>query len=199
MEVTTVKKRIAILAAAAVLLVTGCSAEEVASNLVNRSSPTEAPATEAAPTATPGPKETVLALKETGTIGDWEVCVKKASVKNKITNGKYRYFKPTKGKTYIVFDLSVKNNGTKEGDFLPRVGLKNKMVQAILVDANEEEYKPIQLLAYDKDIVTKSIKPSKKKTGIVVFEVPKKVGKDKDNLELQLGTMQEKLLYSVGK
>lgn len=181
------------------LIVTGCSAEEVANKLNSGSTTTEAPATEATPTATPGPKETVLALKETGTVGDWEICVKKAAVKSKIMDGKIRYFKPTKGKTYVVFDLSVKNNGTKKEEFLPRVGLKNKMVQAILVDANEEEYKPIQLLAYDKDIVTKSIKPSKKKTGIVVFEVPKKVGKDKDNLELQIGTMQEKLLYSVGK
>lgn len=193
------RKGIALFMICASLIVTGCSAGEVADTLSNNSSSTEAPATQAAPTATPGPKETVLALKETGTVGDWEICVKKASVKNKITNGKYRYFKPAKGKTYVVFNLSVKNNGTKEEDFLPRVGLKNKMVQAILVDTEDTEYKPMQLLAYDKDIVTKSIKPAKEKSGILVFEVPKKVGKDKDNLELQLGTTQEKLLYSVGK
>lgn len=193
------RKGIALCMVCASLIVSGCSAEKVVDKLNNGSTVTAAPATEAAPTATPGPKETVLALKESGTIGDWEVCVKKASVKNKITNGKYRYFKPTKGKTYVVFNLSVKNNGAKEEDFLPRVGLKNEMVQAILVDTEETEYKPMQLLAYDKDIVTKTIKPSKKKSGILVFEVPKKVGKDKDNLELQIGTTQEKLLYSVGK
>lgn len=182
------------------LVVTGCSAGDVVSQFGDNASATEAPAVmQAAPTATPEPKETVLAIKETGTIGDWEVCVKKASVKNKIMNGKYRYFKPAKGKTYVVFNLSVKNNGSKQANFLPYAGLAGKMVRAILVDTGENEYKPMQLLSYDKDMVGKSIKPSKKESGIVVFEVPKKVGKDKDNLELTIGTTQERLLYSVGK
>lgn len=181
------------------LIVTGCSAGDVVNQISSNSSATEAPATQAVPTATPGPKETVLAMKETGTVKNWEVCVKNVSVKDKIVDGKRRYFKPGKGKTYVVFSLSAKNKGSQQENFLPSVGLKNKMMRAILVDANEKEYKPTQLMAYNKDLLSKSIEPSKKKSGIVVFEVPKKIGKNTDDLELHIGTAQEKLLYSVGK
>lgn len=193
------KKGIALFMICTSLIVTGCSAGDVVNQISSNSSATQAPATQAVPTATPGPKETVLAMKETGTVKDWEVRVKKVSVKNKIVDGKIRYFKPGKGKTYLVFSLSVKNKGSQQEQFLPSVGLKNRMMKAVLVDANEKEYKPIQLMAYSKDLLTKSIKPSEKKSGIVVFEVPKKLAKNKDDLELHIGTNQEKLLYSVGK
>lgn len=181
------------------MIVTGCSAGDVVNQMSSNSYATKAPATQAVPTATPGPKETVLAMKETGTVKDWEVRVKKVSVKNKIVDGKIRYFKPGKGKTYLVFSVSVKNKGSQQEQFLPSVGLKNRMMKAVLVDANEKEYKPMQLMAYSKDLLAKSIKPSEKKSGIVVFEVPKKLAKNKDDLELHIGTNQEKLLYSVGK
>ena len=189
------KKLAATLLICSSLLLAGCSAGDAVDQLTSNSSKTTA--TPAAPTATPGPTETNLSLKEKGTIGDWEVNVKKVAVKRKIKNGKYRYFQAGKGKTYAVFTVTVKNNGKKDAAFLPRVGLKNQMVQALLTNQKETEYKPTQLLSYDKDIVTKTIPASSQKTGIITFEIPKKDGQNKKDLKLVFDMSKEKLLYSI--
>lgn len=184
--------------ACAALLITGCSANQVkdAVNTVTNST-TEATATPA-PTNTPAPKETTVALGKKAKIGDWNVCVKKVSVTQKIQNGKYRYFKPSKGNSYVLFSLSARNNGKKNETFLPSVGLANKMNSAILYYKDEYEYKPTQLLSYDKDLLTKKIQPLTTKSGVIAFEVPKKVAKAKKQLKLKIGTKSENVTYPLG-
>lgn len=197
------RKKAILLLTCAVFLMTGCSANQL-SNAVNNAADTLSKGNDAAmptntpaPTSTPGPKETALALGKKATIGDWKVCVKKASVKQKITNGKYRYYNPGKGKSFVVFSLSARNNGKKTEEFLPRVGYENKMVKATLYYKDEYEYSPSELLSYDKDLVTKKIQPLSTESGVIAFEVPKKVAKAKKQLKLKIGTKAETLVYPV--
>lgn len=189
------RKEIVALFVCASIFMTGCSAGDMEDKL-SESTPS---ATAAVPTATPGPVEKKLSLKEKGTIGDWDVTVRKVAVKKKIINGKYRYFQAKKGNFYAVFSMTVKNKGEKEDKFLPFVGVVNRIVQAKVIDQSQKEYKPTQLMGYDKDIVAEVIKPGSKKTGIVVFEIPKKAGKNVKKLTLTFEKNKEKLVYSLGK
>lgn len=186
------------------LILVGCSEDsnEITSSSDGASATTEndaknASSPTAAPTPEPAAKE--LSLKDKGKVGDWEICVKKAAVKNKINNGKYRYFKAEKGQTYIVLTVTVKNAGKEKEKFLPYVGIKGKMLQALITSSDNEEYKPTQLLGYNKDLVDKSMNTSEKKTGTIAFQIPKKAAKDKKNLKLSFEKGEEKLLYSLGK
>lgn len=176
--------------------ITGCFAGDMASTINDQVSSTDAPTDVPAPTATPGPKETVLALKKKGTAGDWEMCVNKMSVTKRINDGKYRYFKPNKGKVYVAFSMSVKNKGKKAATFLPRLGMKDEMIQGRLRDEKGKEYDMVQLIGYSKDLVYESVKPSEKKKGIITFEIPKKMAKKAKSMTLELGTSEEKLVYN---
>ncbi len=73
------------------------------------------------------------------------------------------------------------------------------MIQALITSADNQEYKPTQLLGYNKDLVDKSMNTSEKKTGTIAFQIPKKAAKDKKNLKLSFEKGEEKLLYSLGK
>lgn len=197
------KRLIAALCICLSLILVGCSegSDEITSS-VGGSSTTENGANSAskptaAPTPEPAPKD--LSLKDKGKVGDWEICVKKVDMKTKINNGKYRYFKAEKGQTYAVLTVTVKNTGKEKEKFLPYVGIKGKMVQALITSPDNQEFKPTQLLSYNKDVVDKSMEPSEKKSGIIVFQIPKKVAKDKKNLKLSFEKGEEKLLYSLGK
>lgn len=180
--------------------ITGCFAGDMASTISDYASPTDVPAptAEPTPTATPGPKETTLSLKKKGTAGDWEMCVKKMTVTKRINDGRYRYFKPHKGKLYVTFSMTVKNKGKESATFLPRVGMKDKMIQGHLTDEKGKEYDMVQLIGYSKDLVYKSVGPSQKRSGIITFEIPKKMSKKTKSMTLELGTSEEKLIYSLG-
>lgn len=150
-----------------------------------------------APTETPAPVEEQLSLGKKATIGNWNVCAKKAEVKNKIKSSKYLYFKPKTGNTFVVFTMSAKNNGEKAEALLPSIGYQNKMITATLISKDGDEFKPSALTGYDKDLAGKTIKASASKTGLVAFEVPKKVGKSKKDLTLKIGTVSENVTYTL--
>lgn len=181
------------------LLMSGCSATKLTAQLEDAINNTEDQSPETAkteiPTGTPGPKETQLALNKKGKVGDWNICVKKAAIKKKIKDGSYRYYKPNKGKLFVVLSLAVRNKGKKSETFLPRVGYENKMVKATLYYKNEYEYSPTELLSYDKDFAGKTIQPLTTEKGIIAFEIPKKIARAKKNLTLRIGTKSEYLIY----
>lgn len=180
------------------LLLVGCSTGNEAGNSANEAT---APAAknEATSTPTPEPAQKELSLKEKGTIGDWEISVKKLSIQNKVKRSNGIYYQARKGKTYAVLSVTVKNNGKEDDTFLPYAGIKGKMLQALLVVQDKDEYKPTPLMGYSKDLATKKIKSSEKKSGIIVFEIPKKDGKNKKNLKFTIEKGDEKLLYSLAK
>lgn len=191
------KKAYLLILFAALVLTAGCSSEQLTETLSNIDKPTPASAETPAPTETPAPEQPVLSLGEKTTIGDWEVNVKSVSVKQKIKNGKYQYFKPGKGNTFLVVSMSSKNKGKKAAQFLPRFGMKDKTTVATLYYQTEYEYNPTELMGYKKDLTTKSIQPLTKESGIVVFEIPKKTAKSKKELTLGFQVGDESITYSL--
>ena len=180
------------------LLLAGCSSPakdiaETVKNVTNNSDPTSTPE----PTGTPAPKETKLALGKKGSIGDWDIRVKKAEIRTKIKNGKYRVFEPDKGEKFVTITATVRNKGKEKSSFLPRVGYKDKMLTATLYYKEKYEYQPLELLSYDKDLVGTQVNPLSNKSGIIVFSVPKKVAKAKGKLLLKIGTSTENVTYSL--
>lgn len=193
------RKLVALLSCAAILM-TGCSSDQLTETL-NQAADTVASVTESTPeptpTPTPAPVATELELGKKGNIGDWKVCVKKAETKKKIKNGQYRYFEAGKGNKFVIVSMSVSNNGKESGEFLPRVGYEDTMIAATLYYEDEYEYKPTQLLSYDKDLAAKDIQPLSTEKGVIAFEVPNKVAKNKKNLKLKIGTSTDYLVYSL--
>lgn len=157
----------------------------------------ESTAGDTAAESTAAPEAAELKLGKNTTIGDWKICAKKISSPKQIKNGSYRYFQPSKGNSFIVVDMSVRNNGTKGAEFLPRVGLKDQTVLAKLVYADGSDYSPTQLLAYDKDLTTKKIESNKTKNGILVFDIPKKIAKKKKDLKLTFTLDETTVTYSL--
>lgn len=194
------KKKVLLLFTCTTLLMAGCAGSKIANtvdkisdSISSEQKPTAAPT----PVSTPGPKETKVALGKKGTAGDWKIGVKSVSVKTKINNGKYRQYKPGKGKSFVVISLSAKNNGEKMTEFLPRIGMVDKAVTATLIYQDKYEYSPTELLSYDKDLTTKKIQPLATESGIIAFEVPKKVAKQKKKMKLKIGLKKDYLIYDL--
>lgn len=151
----------------------------------------------AEPTATPKPKDKVISIGKKGSVGDWKFTVKKCTIKKKIKSGSYRYFEASKGEKFVLFNISVRNNGKKAATFLPRFGYENEMVCATLYYKDKYEYKPTQLLAFDKDLLTDTIQPLTTEKGVIAFEVPNKVAKNKKNMKLRIGTAEDYVDYKL--
>lgn len=193
------KKSLLIAICAVFVLTTGCSSSS------NQLSDTLSPATEstptsteeAAPTDTPVPEPEVLSLGKKASLGDWDIKVKKASIKKTIKDGSYRYFKPSDGNSFLLVSLSVKNNGKTDQSFMPRIAQKSKDIIATLYYQNEYEYSATQLIGYDKDLTTESIKPLNTKNGVIAFEIPKKTIKSTKELTLSFSIGDESITYSL--
>ncbi len=201
------KRTIALLAAltcttAIVLSGCGASTAEKAANLIGTVSDqaNENSATET-PTATPEPTPTTTQLKlgEKAQVGDWTFKVKKVSTKKMFKINDYSGYKPTDGNTFVCLSMSVKNNGSEEQNFLPMMGLENKMVTATLIYQDQYEYKPTELSGYKKCLTNEYIKPLSKKSGLVVFDVPKKVAKNLKEATVKIGTVNENVVYPLKK
>lgn len=182
---------------ATLVLMSGCSSDPLTETLSSLSDSTPAVTATSAPTETPAPQDTILSLGKKGTVGNWELNVKKVSVSKKIKNGKYQFFKPGKGKSFVVVSMSAKNKGEKAEQFLPRVGLRNKMIIAKLYYKDKYEYSATELMGYDKDLTTESIDPLEKASGILAFEVPKKASKSKKQLTLNFKVDEESVSYKL--
>ncbi len=196
-------RKLALVLTCTFLCLAGCASEQsstpVNSSIENNAgdSNSSTAAETPAPTETPAPAEEMLALGKKATIGSWNVSVKKAEVKNKIMTSKYLYFKPKTGNTFVVITMSAKNNGETAEALLPSIGYENKMITATLSSKDGDEFKPSALTGYDKDLAGKSIEASASKTGVVAFEVPKKVAKSKKDLKLKIGTVDENITYTL--
>lgn len=197
------RKKSLLLFTCTALLLAGCSGNSLSDTVDKVSDPvaetqkTPAATATAAPTSTPGPKETSLSLGKKSTAGDWKICAKKASVKTMINNGSYRQYKPGKGKSFVVISLSARNNSKKSEQFLPRLGYENKMISATLIYQGKKEYAPTQLIGYSKDLVTATVKSKTTKNGIITFEVPTKVAKKLKKIKLKIGTKMDYLIYDL--
>lgn len=179
---------------------TGCggsAVKKLADTAKEISEQSDATSTPNGPTATPAPKETALAMKKTGKVGDWKFTVKKLSTKKTIKTSKYMEAKASDGNLLVLATLSVTNDGKKEATFLPRVGREDTMMTAKLIYKDNYEYQPSSITGYDKDMAAKSINPLSKKSGIIAFDVPKKVAKDLKSCRIRIGTKSEAIVFSA--
>lgn len=180
---------------------TGCGTSAVkrlADTAKEISEQSDATATPSGPTDTPAPKETALALKKAGKVGDWKFTVKKLSTKKTIKTSKYIEQKPSdSGNLFVLVTINVTNSGKKEATFLPSVGLENTTMTAKLIYKDNYEYMPTFITGYDKDILNKRIDPLSKKSGVVTFSVPKKVAKDLKSCKIRIGTKGEAVVYNA--
>ena len=154
-----------------------------------------------APTATPEPTPatTQLKLGDKAQVGDWTFKVKNVSTKKVFKISDYTGYKPADGNIFVCLSMSVENKGGEESKFLPMVGLENTMITAILYYQDQYEYKPSDLTSYDKCLTNEYIKPLNKKSGVVVFEVPKKVAKNLKQATVKIGTVNENVVYPLTK
>lgn len=180
-------------------VLTGCRGSSVsklantAKNIADNATATATPIP--TPTPTPAPKETSMALKKTGKIGDWKFKVSKVVTKKKINTSKYISATAAKGNLLVIASVSVTNNGKEESTFLPRVGRENTMLTAKLIYKDGYEYQPSSITGYDKDLIGKNIEPLSKKSGVVAFDVPKKVAKNLKTCKIRIGTKGEAVIY----
>lgn len=179
-------------------LLAGCATSSVkkladtAKDIAENSSAT---ATPNGPTPTPAPKETAIALKKTGKIGDWSFKVTKATAKAKIKTSKYMEAKASKGNLLVLVSASATNNGKEKAAFLPRIGRENEMITAKLIYKDGYEYQPSMVTGYDKNLAGEQIAPLSKKSGVIAFDVPKKVAKDLKSCKIRIGTKNEAMVY----
>ena len=180
-----------------VSILAGCSspvseladtAKEIAENASATSTPN-------GPTPTPAPKETNVALKKAAKLGDWKFTVSKVTTKKKINTSKYMEATAKEGNLLVLASLSVTNNGKKKTAFLPRVGREDTMITATLIYKDGYEYQPSIITGYDKDIAGKEIDPLSKKSGVIAFDVPKKVANDLKSCKIRIGTINEAIVY----
>ncbi len=202
------KKTALLLTTCCALVLAGCSATEPSTGTpqtttqstdsqASQDDSASAAATAAPEESTAAPEETTVALGDKMTLADWTITAKKASVQKKIKNGKYQYFQPKKGNTFIVVSLSVRNEGKQAEDFLPRIGYEDKMTSVTLFYKDGYEYKPTELIAYDKDLTTRKVQPLSTEKGVVAFEVPKEVGKAKKDLKLMFKSQGQTASYTM--
>lgn len=196
------KRRLFTILLSGVLAIGGCAAEKAADIIQEASeqlvaTPTPVPT----PTPEPTPMVTQLKLGDKAKVGDWAFTVKKVSTKTQIKTSKYMGYEAKKGNKYICISISVKNNGAEEAKFLPSIGIgnANTMMSAVIHYQDKYEYKPYELISYDKDIVNETIRPLDKKSGLLVFEVPKEVASHLGKCTLQIGTVNENVIYPLKK
>lgn len=193
------KRTIALLTAltcTVAMVLSGCSAStSQKTGTVNENTATETPTA----TPEPTPSTTQLKLGEKAQVGDWTFKAKKVSTKKKFKINDYSGYKPTDGNIFVCLSMSVENKGSEEAKFLPMMGLVNEMVTATLIYQDEYEYKPTELSGYDKCLTNEVIKPLSKKSGLVVFDVPKEVAKNLDQATVKIGTVDENVVYPMKK
>lgn len=190
----------------AAMLLSGCSLStarraakliDTVSDQVSENSATKAPIATATPE--PTPQTTQLKLGEKAQVGDWVFKAKKVSTKKSIKVSDYTGYKPADGNIFVCLTMSAENKGKEEDTFLPRMGYENQMITATLLYQDQYEYKPSDLTSYKKCLTSQKIKPLNKKSGLVVFEVPKKVAKDLKQATVKIGTANENVVYPLKK
>ncbi len=184
--------------ALSVSVLSGCSTASLqrTAELADKLISSEAPEA-ATPSPTPEVQEKTLALKKSGKVGDWKFKVTKTAAKKKIKTSAYFEAKADKGNLLVVVSASVTNQGKKKETFLPMVGMENTMMTAKLVYKDGYEYQPSSITGFNKDLTNKSIAPLTKKSGVIVFNVPKKVAKDLKSCMIRIGTKGEAVCYTA--
>ena len=192
------KKKFVALTLCCCILLTGCSGATV-SRLIRIFSKAADVAEEASETSTeieeslstPEPKESKVTFKKKAKIDFWEVTILKAEIKESQKTSSRVLYKPREGNKFIAVKIKVENTSQTDATFLPTSGMQNTMVTAKLLDINDAETLPTQLISYDKDLIGKSIKAGETRKGFAFYEVSKENANKMATMTLKLGTISE--------
>lgn len=192
------KKKLIALTLCCCILLTGCSGSTVSRiiRIFSKAADVAEDATETSTeteeiSATPEPKESKVAFKEKSKVDFWEVTILKAEIKESQKTSSSIMYKPREGNKFIAVKIKVKNTSQADATFLPTSGMQNKMVTAKLLDINDAETLPTQLINYDKDLIGKSIKAGETIKGFAFYEVTKENANKMATMTLKLGTISE--------
>lgn len=194
------KKKLIALTLCCSFLLTGCSGATVSrlirifsdvADIAEDASETSSEVNEIA--ATPEPKESKVTFKKKAKIDFWEVTILKAEVKDSQKTSSHILYQPSKGNKFIAVKIKVKNTSQAAATFLPTSGMQNTMITAKLLDINDTETLPTQLINYDKDLIGKSIKAGETRKGFAFYELSKENANKLATMTLKLGTISEYL------
>lgn len=189
------KKKLIALTLCCCMLLTGCNGRtasrvlRIFSKVADETADTSTDTAEI--TATPAPKETNVAFKEKCKIDFWEVTILKAEIKESQKTSSRVMYKPQEGNKFIAVKIKVKNTSQTSATFLPTSGMQGKMITAKLLDINDGETLPTQLVSYDKDLIGKAIDAGETKKGFAFYEVTKENANKMATMNLKLGTLSE--------
>ena len=114
-----------------------------------------------------------LAIGEEAELGDWNISVTSFEFAPQIDDSTgYMYFAPdSEGSQYGIVSVSVTNNGTEAGTFLPSYPISGD-VAATMFYNTDYEYSSTHLLGYENELHDAFLNPLSSISGNIVFELP---------------------------
>lgn len=114
-----------------------------------------------------------LAIGEETELGDWTISVTGFEFAPQIDDSTgYMYFAPdSEGSQYGIVSVSVTNNGTEAGTFLPSYPISGD-VAATMFYNTDYEYSSTHLLGYENELHDAFLNPLSSISGNIVFELP---------------------------
>lgn len=162
-------------------------------NSAQQSAPVESTA---APTPSETPAESsTFKVGETATLGGWDISVTGFELSGRIDNG-YSYFDPGEGNQFGIVSVSVTNQGTEAGSFLPTVGFGDDVTVKIIYNS-QYEYSSTQLLAYDQDLHDEFLNPLSSASGVIAFELPDAVANGAEGMVVKFTSGGDSVEFTI--
>ena len=114
-----------------------------------------------------------IEIGATTTIGDFEFTVNSFETKSSISAGSSMQYKASKGSTYVVVNITLKNVSTSLSKFLPNFNMRDD--QRTAIKQGEMEFVRSSFLSVRNDLADASLQPLQTKEGFLAFAIPDEV------------------------
>lgn len=167
------KKRITLVALAAVIVVALSSCGGNADTPESPSIENNAVQSELTANPTPSTEDEIpaIAIGDSANLGDWKITVNSFEILEEISVSEYSCYTPDDGNKYAVIHATIANEGKEMGSFLPTFSMQDDVRTSIFYDG-DYEYSASVLMAYDADLHDSDLNPLSSKDGCIVFEIP---------------------------
>lgn len=128
--------------------------------------------------------------------GDWTICVHSIEFTKRYEYSQFIYYEAEDGQQYLRMNISVTNNGTANGEFLPYLDLGSGVSAKLKY---KDEYTYSLVFNYlDDEIYGKSIPALATQTGYIQFKVPDAVADDAANAKVIFKDGKDSVTYLLG-
>lgn len=141
---------------------------------------------------TPADEGTKAMLSDALGINNIDIGYEGFTFGNNYTEGDYLSLTPASGTHYLVMNFSLKNNGSKEAEVDV---LSKHPTFTVSVDGSERIRNSSTILLYDLATFQGTIAAGGQADTVLLFEVPKDIGKKKSSLILQMTV--DTTLYNI--